>query len=107
MKAVEWFAKVEKGDKYLPSKMKQAEILADMNRTDEACRVLREIRADNGKKAQFRLACSDLYMKAGRTKDAYQAADEALKRRRTNPMSSTAPRCLRKPRVRPPAPKRF
>ena len=79
MKAVEWFAKVEKGDKYLPSKMKQAEILADMNRTDEACRVLREIRADNGKKAQFRLACSDLYMKAGRTKDAYQAADEALK----------------------------
>lgn len=79
MKAVEWFAKVEKGDKYLPSKMKQAEILADMNRTDEACRVLREIRADNGKKAQFRLTCSDLYMKAGRTKDAYQAADEALK----------------------------
>lgn len=79
MKAVEWFAKVEKGDKYLPSKMKQAEILADMNRTDEACRVLREIRADNGKKAQFRLACSDLYMKVGRTKDAYQAADEALK----------------------------
>ena len=42
MKAVEWFAKVEKGDKYLPSKMKQAEILADMNRTDEACRVADE-----------------------------------------------------------------
>ncbi len=78
-RAVEWFGKVEKGDKYLPAKMKEAETLADLGETDAACEVLRHVKTDARQHAKLLLAVVDLYLQAGRRDAAYDASREALK----------------------------
>lgn len=78
-RAVEWFRKVEKGDKYLPAKMKEAETLADLGETDAACEVLRHVKTDAKQHAKLLLAVVDLYLQAGRRDAAYDASREALK----------------------------
>ena len=77
--AVEWFRKVEKGDKYLPAKMKEAEVLADLGETEAACAVLKTIKADTKQKGKFLLAAVDLYLQAGRRAAAYETSRDALK----------------------------
>ena len=78
-RAVEWFRKVEKGDKYLPAKMKEAEVLADLGETEAACTVLKTIKADTKQKGKFLLAAVDLYLQAGRRDAAYETSRDALK----------------------------
>lgn len=78
-RALEWFSKVEQGDKYVAAKMKQAELLADMHRVDEACDVLIAIRTDTKQQARFRLAATDVYLRAGNSEKAYALSREALK----------------------------
>lgn len=76
--ALEWFGKVEKGDTYLPAKMKEAELLADLGQTDAACEVIKNIRTDAKQKAKLMLVAVDLYLQAGNRDAAYQTSREAL-----------------------------
>ena len=69
--AVQWLHKVEKGDKYIPARLKEAELLAAMNRIDEACDVLKNIRTESpDQKLDMCRACADLLIRAHRRSDA-------------------------------------
>lgn len=69
--AMEWLHKVESGDKYHPARLKEAELLAQAHRIDEACSVLKSLRTrDNNQKAQFLQTCAELLLQDGREAEA-------------------------------------
>lgn len=78
--ALDWFSKVEKGDKYIPARVKQAEILSALGKTDEACRVFRSIRTKgNAQRSLMIQGCAQVYLSARRMKEAQKTFFEAEK----------------------------
>ncbi len=78
--AVEWLHRVQAGDKYEASHIKEAEILAEIGRIDEACTALKSIRTENKARATaLNTACADLLLKAGRASEAVDALVEIVK----------------------------
>ena len=78
--AVEWLHKVEKGDKYQAARLKEVELLAQMRRTDEACSVLKSIRADSDlQKSELVLSCAQLLTRDGRREEALAEYSAAVK----------------------------
>ena len=62
--AIDWLHKVEGGEQYQAARLKEAELLANSNRIDEACTVLRNIRTDDKiQKAGFARSCASLLLK--------------------------------------------
>lgn len=83
--AVQWLHKVEKGDKYIPARLKEAELLAAMNRVDEACDVLKNIRTESpDQKLDMCRACADLLIRAHRRSDAVELLLGVLEKDRNN-----------------------
>lgn len=78
--ALSYFAKVEKGDKYIPARLKQVEILDKLGRVDEACAAITAIRTDKPEqKAEFTFLAGQMLVAAKRKPDAmkyYEAACE-------------------------------
>ena len=71
-------SKVEKGDKYIPSRLKQVEILDKLGRVDEACEVLTSIRTENiDQKAEFSILTGQILATAGRKTEAMQHFERA------------------------------
>lgn len=69
--ALTWLHKVEKGDKYVPARVKEAEILAAQGRVNESCDVLKAIRARNPKQRNELVgACAELLVQSRRPADA-------------------------------------
>lgn len=75
--AVAWFAKVEHGEKYLASRVKQAEILASLGRVEQACSVMKAIDTEKKIHAELLGACSDLLAKTYRYEEAVQTLMQA------------------------------
>ncbi len=78
--ALNWLSKVKKGDKYIPARLKQVQILQTLGRIDEACLVLNDIRTkDPARKAEFLLYAGQILSDARRDTEAMLYLDEALK----------------------------
>lgn len=77
--AIDWLDKVQAGEQYQAARLKEAELLANSNRIDEACKVLKEIRTDDAKqKAGFRRSCGQLLLQQGRKNEAVDVLIEAI-----------------------------
>lgn len=77
--AVEWLDKVEEGDKYQAARIKQVEILAELRRVDDACRVLSIIRARDAKqKSSFLRSCAGLLLNSGRKNETIDVLLKAI-----------------------------
>ena len=77
--AVEWLDKVEEGDKYQAARIKQVEILAELRRVDDACRVLSNIRARDAKqKSSFLRSCAGLLLNSGRKNETIDVLLKAI-----------------------------
>ncbi len=77
--ALDWLSKVQKGDKYIPARLKQVQILQALGRIDEACSVLTEIRTDDAsRKAEFLFYAGQLLSEAKRHTEAMRYLDQAL-----------------------------
>ena len=77
--AVDWLDKVEQGDKYQAARIKEVEILADLRRVDDACRVLTSIRArDAGQKSSFLRSCAGLLLNSGRKSETVDVLLKAI-----------------------------
>ncbi len=69
--ALQWLHKVEKGDKYVPARVKEAEILATQGRVNESCAVLKNIRAKNTRqRSELISACAELLIQVRRPAEA-------------------------------------
>lgn len=78
--ALDWLSKVQKGDKYIPARLKQVQILQALGRIDEACSVLTEIRTDDtARKAEFLFYAGQILSEAKRHAEAMRYLDQALK----------------------------
>ncbi len=78
--ALENFSKVEKGDKYIPARLKQVEILDKLGRVDEACTVITSIRTDKvEQKAEFSFLAGQMLTAAKRKADAMKYYEAACK----------------------------
>lgn len=77
--AIDWLHKVEGGEQYQAARLKEAELLANSNRIDEACTVLRNIRTDDKiQKAGFARSCASLLLKKGHKNQALEVLVETL-----------------------------
>lgn len=77
--AIDWFDKVQGGEQYVAARLKQAELLADSGRFDEACTVLRNIDTDDKtQKAEFCRQCASLLLKNGHKAQALEVLTETL-----------------------------
>ena len=75
--AITWLHKVQSGDKYHAARLKEAELLTGLDRVDEACRVLKTMRADSdAQKAGFVKQCAQILMRKDRKADALDALVE-------------------------------
>ena len=78
--ALDWLSKVQKGDKYIPARLKQVQILQALGRIDEACSVLTEIRTDDtARKAEFLFYAGQILSEAKRHAEAMRYLDQAVK----------------------------
>lgn len=78
--AVEWLDKVEKGDKYQAARLKEVEILAGLQRVDDACRILRTMRvSSSAQKSTLLRTCAGLLLNAGRKGEVIDVLQEAIK----------------------------
>ena len=78
--ALSWFDKVEKGDKYIPARLKQVELLEKLGRIDEACKVLSSLKTEKKEqKAEFSFLCGQMLVAHGRKADSMKYYDEACK----------------------------
>ncbi len=78
--ALDWLSKVQKGDKYIPARLKQVQILQALGRIDEACSVLTEIRTDDAaRKAEFLSYAGQLLSEGKRHAEAMRYLDQAVK----------------------------
>lgn len=78
--ALDWLSKVQKGDKYIPARLKQVQILQALGRIDEACSVLTEIRTDDAaRKAEFLSYAGQILSEAKRHAEAMRYLDQAVK----------------------------
>ncbi len=74
--ALTWLHKVERGDKYIPARVKEAEILASMGRINDSCTVLKSIRATSKKqRGEILGACAELLVHARRHAEAAEAME--------------------------------
>lgn len=84
--AVTWLDRVEAGDKYEAARIKQIGLLIELNRIDEACRVLLGIRtSDTRRRTEFDVACADLLLKKNRVDDALAVLKNTLKKKPADP----------------------
>ncbi len=78
--ALDFFSKVQKGDKYIPARLKQVEILDKLGRVDEACAAITAIRTEKPEqKAEFSFLAGQMLAAANRKSEAmkyYEAACE-------------------------------
>ena len=78
--ALDWLSKVQKGDKYIPARLKQVQILQALGRIDAACSVLTEIRTDDtARKAEFLFDAGQILSEAKRHAEAMRYLDQAVK----------------------------
>ncbi len=77
--AIDWLHKVEAGEQYQAARLKEAELLANTNRVDEACTVLRNIRTeDKLQKAGFAQSCAKLMLQKDHKEQALKVMIETL-----------------------------
>lgn len=77
--ALNWFSRVERGDKYIPARLKQVEILEKLGRIDEACQILTALRTNRQEqRADFFFLAGQILSKAERKTEAMKYFDTAL-----------------------------
>ena len=86
--AITWLHKVEKGDKYVPARVKEAEILAAQGRVNDSCSVLKKIRANTPQQRNELVgACAELLIQARRPTEAAETMEILIEE---NPQNADA-----------------
>ena len=85
-RAIEWYQSIGQGERYMPSRLRVAQVLAKQGRLDEARQYLRgvEIREER-QRVQLIVAEAQLLRDANRPREAYKMLDEALKKEPNQP----------------------
>ena len=77
--ALKWLHKVEGGEEYIPARVREASVLAKMNKLDDARKVLRAIKPQSeDERVQVVLAEAQLLREAKRTEESYTMLAQAL-----------------------------
>lgn len=77
--ALKWLHKVEGGEEYLPARVREASVLAKMNKLDDARKVLRAIKPQSeDERVQLVLAEAQLLRDAKRPEESYTMLAQAL-----------------------------
>lgn len=80
--ALQWLRKIAGGDDYVSARVREAGVLAKMQRFDDARKLLRSINAQGDERVQLLLAEAQLLREARRFEDSYKLLTQALA---TNP----------------------
>jgi Flp pilus assembly protein TadD len=77
--ALQWLRKIEGGEEYLPARVREASVLAKMNRLEDGRKVLRDIKPQSDdERVQLVIAEAQLLRDAKRHEDSYTMLAEAL-----------------------------
>lgn len=83
--AVQWLGRVDAGDQYLPALTRRAQLLARLDRVEEARQILRESRGAGTSRVPLVVAEAQILRDAQRTPEAFTLLDEALAREPEQP----------------------
>jgi tetratricopeptide (TPR) repeat protein len=79
--ALKWLRRIEGGDEYMTARVREAFVLAKMQRLDEARKLLRNVHAQSPEeRTQLVLAEAQLLREARRYEDSYQLLTQALEK---------------------------
>jgi tetratricopeptide (TPR) repeat protein len=84
--ALKWLRKIEGGEEYVPARLREASVLAKMQRMDEARKLVRSIKAQSDdERVQLVIAEAQLLRDANRHEESYSLLAQSLAKNPDNP----------------------